>query len=140
MTRTTILSIAVAGAAMALSGGALAHDPPPGESKQVRRVIVLDGAHAAKDGERRVNILGGGGVHVLRDCDGERSEIDETSGDKERTRILLCSDSKVSPADRAKRLEEALGRIRLQDDLSPEHRARVETALQQAIARLREAN
>ena len=140
MTRNRIFITAAAGAAMAFSGAALAHDPAPGEDKQVRRIIVLDGAHATQDGERRIAFKSGDKVHVLRHCDGERSEIDETSGDKERTRIVLCSDSSVSAADRAKRLEEALGRIRLQDDLSPEHRARVETALQEAIARLRQTN
>ena len=135
---TGTITLAAAGILLALSGTALAHDPPAGEGKQVRRVIVLDGAPATDDLQRRVELMRGDKAHALRNCDGERSEIDETSGDKERTRIIICSDPNVSTADRAKRLEDALGRIRLEDDLSPEHRARVETALQQAIAKLRE--
>jgi hypothetical protein len=140
MTRNSTLAIAAAAGAalLGLSAAALAHDPPAGDGKQIRRVIVLDGKHAGEDGERRIEHFRRSPGEGLRECVGERTEIDEGAGDKERTRIIVCSDSKVSAEDRAKRLEETLGRIRDDEHLSAEHRARVETALQNAIARLRE--
>ena len=124
---------------LGLSAAALAHDPPvdKSERKQVQRVIVVKDGEGKELAEHRIEDLRRHRDEALAKCSGERSEIDERS-DKERTRIVLCSDS-ASSADRVKRLEEALGRIRDDDHLSAEHKAKVETALQQAIARLREA-
>jgi hypothetical protein len=75
-----------------------------------------------------------------RQCLGARNEVDEKT-EGERTRIVICSrGDEMAAADRTRRLEEALERIRGDEHLSPEHRARVEAALQGAIARLRETN
>jgi hypothetical protein len=70
---------------------------------------------------------------------GEETKIDETTGG-ERTKILFCGDDKLSSAERAKKLEEALAKLRSEDHLGAEHKAKVEGALEAAIARLRAAN
>jgi hypothetical protein len=54
--------------------------------------------------------------------------------------VLCGAGSQLSSADRAKRLEELLARLRSDGQFSAEHKARVEAALQEAIAKLRAAN
>jgi glycerate kinase len=126
-------------ALIGFAGAASAHDPEKGA--RVERIIILDKGEAAKKGAkaplRRVEI-----VRLHEDgpgrCAGEVSDVDTASGG-ERTRIRLCAPAKGNAEERIKRLEEALGRIREDDRISADHRAKVETALQDAIARLRDA-
>ncbi|TFI58687.1 hypothetical protein E2493_08610 [Sphingomonas parva] len=119
------------------AAAALAREPDgKGERKEIQRIIVIKDGEGKEHAERRIEEIRRGRDLAMSECKGERSEIDERS-DKERTRILVCS-TQLSSADRTKRLEETLERIRKDDHLSAEHKAKVETALEQAIARLRE--
>ncbi len=141
---TTLIRLALpalAVPALVLSAGAAsAHPHPDGDGKEpVRKIIVLDGKHGAKDGKDRVRQF-----HFRRgadgrfQCDGEPTKVDETTGG-DRTRIMICGNDKLSAADRAAKLEETLARIRSDDHLGAEHKAKVEAALSAAISRLREA-
>lgn len=136
------ITFAAAGASLALAGAVLAHPHEGGDGKEkIQKVIVLNGKHDGKDGEKRVRefrVLRGEGGE-LRCPDGDATKIDETT-DGDRTKILICGGDKVSGADRAKKLEEALARIRSHDHMGAEHKAKVEAALQDAIARLRATN
>lgn len=134
-----------AAAVAGLSGTALAHpDHEGGDRKKVHKVVILDGKHGGKhDGKaghervREFRMLRGEGRGF--DCPaGEETRVDETTGG-DRTKILICGDDKASAAERAAKLEEALARIRGEDHLSAEHKAKVEAALSAAISRLREA-
>jgi hypothetical protein len=131
-----------------LAGTALAHpDHGDGDKKKVHKVVILngkhDGKHAgkhdAKRGHERVRefrMLRGEGRGF--DCpEGEQTKIDETTGG-DRTKIVICGDDKLSAAERAAKLEETLARLRAEDHLSAEHKAKVEAALSAAISRLRE--
>ena len=135
-----VLSAAVTAivASLGLSAAGLAHDGSDGKSerKEIQKIIIVRDGDGEQQVDRRIEEFRHDREAAIARCKGERSEIDERS-DKERTRIVVCADS-LSSADRAKRLEEALGRIRKDEHLSAEHKARVETALEQAIARLRE--
>lgn len=130
-----------AAASVALAGVALAHPHEGGEGKdKVQKVIVL----SKRDGK-----AGGEPPRHFRMMRGERGEftcpagdstrIDETTGG-ERTKVVICGDDKMSNADRAKKLEETLARIRSEDHLSAEHKGKVAAALEEAIARLRSSN
>jgi hypothetical protein len=127
---------AIAAALMAIPALALAHPHADGDRKQVDRVIILKDRHE-----------GGPGKHVRRfhierldeKCEGEATKIDEASGD-ERTQLFLCHDGKAPRAEQAKRLEKVLERIRSDEHFSAEHRAKIESALQEAIGRLRATN
>jgi hypothetical protein len=115
---------------------AAAHPHPEGDGKKVDRMVILENKHHGEAG-KRVRAF-----HLDRadmECEGEATKIDETS-DKERTKIFLCHDGKGSRAEQAERLEKALARIRSEDHLSAEHKAKVETAIQEAIGRLRATN
>ena len=139
----TSLALKLAAAAsVALAGAALAHPHEGGDGKgSVDKVIVLTGKHDGKDAGKRVRefrmLRGPGGEFTCPN--GEATKIDETTG-SDRTKILICGDDKLSGADRAKKLEETLARIRAEDHLGAEHKAKVEAALQEAIARLRATN
>ena len=145
-------------------GAALAHPHPDGDDdggKKVERIVIVedgkDGGHHAKgDRVRRVEIIrpgehrsSGDGTHVrhfemrghgaLADCAGGEKIVDESAveGGK-KTKIVICA--KGSPtAATAERLEKALARIRSDDELSVEQKARIETALRSAINQARSA-
>ena len=141
-TRTSNALKLAAAASVALAGGAFAHPHEGGEGRdKIQKVIVLTGKHDGKDAHKRVRefrILRGEGGELT--CpNGDATKVDETT-DGERTKILICGDDKLSRADRAKKLEEALAKMRSHDHLSGEHRAKVEAALQEAIERLRATN
>ena len=145
MRRTTILTIAAAASAV-LSGAAFAHPHPDGEGKaSVQQVIVLNSRQTNKeDGKetgkpvREFRMMQGAGAEFT--CpNGDSTKIDETTGG-ERTKVLICADDKLSSAERATKLGEALARIRSNDSLGAEHKAKVEAALGGAIARLRASN
>ncbi|HWH17899.1 MAG TPA: hypothetical protein VNT77_06115 [Allosphingosinicella sp.] len=116
------------------------------EDKKVEKIVILErvgGDHkAGKEGEGksfRIHRLDGGPEIALRDCDGDKTEVNEGTG-KERTHIILCGKDGVSAEDRVKRLEELRTKLAQNDKLSAEHRSRVEAALQKAIERLRAGN
>lgn len=141
-TRNRIGLTLAAAASVALAGAALAHPHEGGEGKdKVHRVIVMNGKHDGKDADKRVRefrmLRGEGGE--FKCPNGEATKIDETTGG-DRTKILICGDDKLSGAERAKKLEETLAKIRAEDHLGAEHKAKVEAALQEAIARLRASN
>jgi rhodanese-related sulfurtransferase len=154
-------AILVAGAA----GAAFAHPHPggDGDGKKVERIVIIrDGAggdHHGKPGThevRRFEIIGADGAHhggpgepvvrrfemhgdMLDRCDGGEKVVDESAdaGDK-KTKVVICTKGRPSAAS-AERLEEALARIKTNDELSAEQKARITTALQSAIDRARSA-
>jgi hypothetical protein len=132
----------LAAASVAVTGAALAHPHEGGDDKdKIQKVIVLSGKHDLKDAEKRVRefrmVRGENGEFTCPN--GDETKIDETTGG-DRTKIVICTNDKLSGADRAKRLEETLNRLRGEEHLSAEHKAKVESALQEAIARLRASN
>ena len=126
----------LAALAVAAPASSLAHPHPEGEGRKHDRVIILE-KHEGGPGKR---LRAFHADRAAMKCDGEdATKIEETSQD-EKTKFFFCHDGKASPAAKADRLEKALSRIRAEDHLSPEHKARVEAAMQQAIGRLRAAN
>ena len=115
----------------------------PGEHGDARseRVIVRthrrEGAGAADNADRHVEVLRRDGELVIPRCeDGQRDEINEGT-DSDRTRIILCSRGSISPAERAERLQHVRDRLAQDGELSAEQRARVTAAIDRAIANLR---
>jgi hypothetical protein len=140
-TVTNICLKLAAAASVALAGAALAHPDTGGDKDTIQRVIVLSGKHDMKDADKRVREF-----RMIRGANGEfscptgdQTKIDETTGG-DRTKVLICSDDKLSSADRAKKLEETLAKIRSENHLGGEHKAKVEAALQEAINKLRASN
>jgi hypothetical protein len=133
-----------AAAALLLAGtgaAALAHPHPDGEGKTVERIVIVhDGkggaGHESGDRVRRFEMHGAG---RLADCEGGEKIVDEASdeGDK-KTKVIICRKGAPTAAD-AERLEQSLARIRDNDHLSDEQKARIETALRSAIDRARNA-
>lgn len=159
------LGLAAAALLLAGAGGAvLAHPHPDGDGAKVKKfVIINDGGehHAKGKGERirHVEILRdgksgehhaggpGGRVHRfemhgaggLADCDGGEKIVDEQSGEGgKKTKVVICRKGAPTAAD-AKHLEDTLARIKDNDHLSDEQKARIETALRSAIDRARSA-
>lgn len=60
--------------------------------------------------------------------------------EKEKARIVLCTKGKLTGEERAKRLEELRTRLAQRDQLSPEAKAKIEAAIQEAINRARAGN
>jgi hypothetical protein len=143
MNTGTRITLALATAAsVALAGAALAHPHEGGDGdKRVQKVIVLSDKNVGKGAEKRVRefrmMQGKDGTFTCPN--GEETKIDETTGG-DRTKILICGDDRLSDAERATKLEETLAKIRAEDHLGTEHKAKVESALQDAIARLRARN
>ena len=134
--------VAASVGALGLAAPGLAH-PHSGEGeKKVEKVIILSGKHEAKDGARlprQFHMLRERGKEGLVGCEGEKTEVNETTtgNGSEKTRIVFCHDDKLSAAERAEKLEQSLARIRSDEHLSGEHKAKVEAALSEAIAKLR---
>jgi hypothetical protein len=129
-----------AAAVAGLAGAAAAHpDHEGGEKKKVHKVVVLNGKHDAKAAHERIREfrMRRGEGHGFDCPEGAETKIDETTGG-DRTKIVICGDDKLSAAERAAKLEETLAKLRAEDHLSPEHKAKVEAALSAAISRLRE--
>ena len=140
-----MLKLAAAAALVGTAGigaAAIAHPHPDGEGKEVRRIVVLDGEGKEKVKDARTRRFHIDRAERLAECKGEKTEIDETTGDseKQRTRIVICGEGGADRAARAEKLEKALARIGENDELSAEHRERVTTALREAISRMRETN
>jgi hypothetical protein len=129
-----------AAAAVFLAGGiavgapaAAQDEPADAHQTRVERVIVLsDKDHNDGEARQRIRVLDVNGDHP--GCD--KTEVNDDEG-REKTKVVICGDDHASAADRAARLEKALGRIQQNDELSAEHKARVTAALQEAIERLR---
>lgn len=140
-TSTSIALKLAASASLALAGAALAHPHEGGEGKEKVQVIVMNSKHDGENAGKHVRefrmLRGEGGAFTCPN--GDETKIDETTGG-DRTKILICGDDKLTSAERATKLEETLTRIRGQEHLSAEHKAKVETALEAAIARLRASN
>lgn len=110
----------------------------PGAKTEQVMIIKRDGAQSGEGGEhaiRRFRIEGDSAGH----CTGQKDEVNEASSDgREHTRILLCSgNTQLSAAERADRLEKVLSRLEARNDLSTEQKAKVTTALREAIDRVR---
>jgi hypothetical protein len=139
--RNIYLAAATAAAAglagLGFSSPGYAHD----EHKVEKVIVITDhnkagGKHARK-GRHHIRTVHVDGAARLARCDGQRSEIDEsTDAGREKTRIVICG-RELSPAKHAEHLERALSRIQDNDELSAEHKEKVTAALREAIDRLR---
>ena len=67
------------------------------------------------------------------------TERPDGAGEAHQDKVVICSRGDVSAEDRAKKLESALARINSNDDLSAETKAKITTALREAIGRLNTA-
>ena len=148
-------SLMIAGA----GGAAIAHPDSGPDGKKVERVVIIrDGRghedHAKGERVRRFEIIRDGDEHA--EADGPRirrfdmrgpgAMVDCADGDKvvdesaeeggKKTKVVICTKGQPSAAT-AQRLEEALARIKTNDELSDEQKARIETALRSAIDRAR---
>jgi hypothetical protein len=159
------LGFAAAALLLAGAGGAgLAHPHPDGDGDggKVTKFVIIedghDGAHRAEGrgervqrfkivrqsedaghraGDERVRHFEMHGAGGLASCDGGEKIVDESAGDGNKTtKIVICRKGAPSAAE-AKHLEDALARIRTNDDLSDEQKAKIETALRSAIDRAR---
>jgi hypothetical protein len=107
-----------------------------GENVRIVR-IERDGPHAMDDARIRAFHFDGGN---MENCEGERIASADTGEDSSsRTRVLICSEGQLSEAQRIEKIERVLERIRANETLSAEHKARVTAALEEAIASMRAA-
>ena len=108
-----------------------------GKGKPVRTFHIERHGDHGKDGGRHVRAFRIDGDNMI-DCDGEKTEVDEsTGGERERTRVVICGKGDLNAAQRIERLEQALGRINANQELSVEHKEKVTAALREAMERLR---
>jgi hypothetical protein len=130
-----------AAASVLAAGAAFAHPHEEVDGKDKVKVMIMSdkkGGKEAMERMREFRMLRGPNGDVT--CpDGKAANVDETTGG-ERTKILICGNDKLTGAERAKRLEEMLAKMRANNSLGGEHKAKVEAALQQAIERARAAN
>lgn len=160
------LGLAAAALLLAGAGGAaLAHPHPDGDDgeKKVKRFVIIEdgkghGDHARGKRVHRVEILRDGERHAgdhgprvrhfemrghgaLVDCDGGEKVVEESGEeDGKKTKVVICTKGGGRPtAATAERIEKALARIRSSEELSPEQKARIETALRSAMERARSA-
>lgn len=157
--------LGLAAAALLLAGvggAALAHPHPDGDGddKKVKRFVIVedgkgDGHHGKGKRVRHVEILRDGEHHgdghgprvrrfemhghgALVDCDGGEKIVEESGEeDGKKTKVVICTKGDRPTAATAERIEKALARIRSNDELSDEQKARIETALRSAIERAR---
>lgn len=113
--------------------------------KTVERDVIVTrpGTDLPRNGEREIRIIRTPGqppapeLAMIRDCEGARkfeTEADGTrDGKKTRTRVLLCSKGAETDVAWVQRLRDAAKRIEGDENLSPETKARVVAALNQAI-------
>ncbi len=138
-------------AGLGLGSAGLAHEPGEGDDgDRVEKVIVITDKHGGdrhverhierhveRHVERRGQAMRHGRHFAMADCEGARTAISESTGDREQTRIVVCDKGSHSAAQRIERLEHALERINSNDHISAEHKEKVVTALREAIGRLR---
>jgi hypothetical protein len=143
-------------------GAAFAHPHPDGDGgeKRVKRFVIVedgkgDGHHAKGKRVRRIEIIRDGEHHAghdgprvrrfemrghgaLVDCEGGEKIVEEgAEEDGKKTKVVICTKGDRPTAATAERIEKALARIRANDELSDEQKARIETALRSAIDRAR---
>jgi hypothetical protein len=140
-TSTSIALKLATAASVALAGAALAHPEHGGDGKnEVQQVILLSKADGKGPHEAVRQFRMMRGENGTFTCpNGDETKIDETTGG-ERTKVLICSDDKLSNADRARKLEETLAKLRSGEHLGAAHKDKVEAALQEAINKLRASN
>lgn len=131
-----ILTIGAAALACALATAPAAAD----DGRKTEKIIIIDNGdgHAPADapGVHRFKVERLGDADSR--CSGNKDEVNEASPDgKQRTRIMVCTGTQISAAERAEKLEQVLNRLEARDDLGPDQKARVTTALREAISRLR---
>ena len=100
------------------------------------RSFHIERAGKPGDGERHVRIMRFDG-DALADCGGEAIVRSETGDEKDKTKVIICSKGELSQAQRVEKIEQVLERLRTNDRLSAEQRARVTEALQRAIEEMR---
>jgi prophage tail gpP-like protein len=129
-------------ASVLLGGAALAHPHPDGDAKErtTERIVIVsekrDAEHGAQDARERIREFRIEGRDVMADCGGDKTEVEESTGDKEKTRIIIC-DAGANGAERAEHLERALARIEANEALSAEHKVRITAKLREAIDKAR---
>jgi hypothetical protein len=130
------LSLLVAGAA---ATPLLAH---PGEHQQKHKIIIMtEGDDGDAMGEAHAEAREHGSRVMVAECGGDKTEFSGSSDAKrEKARVVICNRGNVSAADRARRLEHVLARINADDELSAETKAKISTALRDAIGRLNTAH
>lgn len=140
--RTIHLAVAASLAAALAAAPSLAQQAPANDEIKVNRVIVL--TRADKDGkpgdtrEIRLRANGGGPLNdiILTDCDGEKTEVNQSTGNQ-KTKIIYCGKAGMTGEERARKLEELRAKLAQGDHLGAEHRASVDAALQEAINQAR---
>jgi hypothetical protein len=152
------LGLAAAALLLAGAGSAvLAHPDGDGGGRKVKRIVIIedgkgDEHHAKGEHVRRVEIIRDGEHHAdarirhfeirdhaIVDCEGGDKIVDDSADDGgKKTKVVICTKGQPSAAS-AERIEEALARIRSNDELSVEQKARIETALRSAMERARSA-
>jgi hypothetical protein len=125
-------------AAVLLGGAAIAHPHSDGDAKEKRteRIVIVSEKGDREHSRERVREFRMEDRDGMAHCGGDKTEVDESTGDKERTRIVICGDGADSAA-RAEHLERALARIQDNDSLSAEHKARISAKLREAIDKAR---
>jgi hypothetical protein len=137
------LKLALASLLVAGSGAAFAQDTETGKVQQ-RKVIIVEEHHDA-DGKDHARMQHHGTAMAIADCGADKTLFSDAGeeqageGKTKKTKILICSRGDASAEERAKRLERALARISADEDLSPETKTRITTALRDAIARVNTA-
>jgi hypothetical protein len=129
----------IAGAA-AFAAPALAH-PEGGKTDRIM-ILHTDGGEQGEAGKRPLrefHVMRMDGKGPAERCDGDKTEIEDEK-DGRKTRFFLCTDGRLSSAERAEKMEQALERIQSNEHMSAEHKERVAVALREAISRVRETN
>ena len=111
-------------------------DEPEGGKQEKQKIVIITERHG-DGGEAHGEAIRHGSRTIVADCGGDKTEVSGDDAAKgQKTKIIICNRGDVSAADRAKRLEHALERINSNDELSAETKAKITTALRDAIARL----
>lgn len=124
-------SLALAAAAFP----ALAQEQDAPDVKKRERIVIVESDGEGHDlGEHVVRIRRPGvpprvRVHMMRDCEGEKTEV-SAGGDDDKTKIVFCGKPGMSAAERAEKLEQMLGRLAERDTKAAERRSRLQAALQ----------
>jgi hypothetical protein len=146
---TRLRRILLPAAAALLAGGAafavpaLAHPHADGKTDRIM-ILHSDGADhgdrkaGAKSAPRQFHVMRFDGKDSPIHCDGDKTEVSTDEKDGRKTRFFVCTDDKLTGAQRAEKLEQALERIQANEHLSAEHKERVTGALRDAIGKMRE--
>lgn len=112
--------------------GEASSDAPRTERRQTVIVTDRDGGETAEERQVRIHA---DRLELSGDCD-NRDAV-EAQGDRQQTRIVVCSRGESTPAERADRLQRARDRLAGESELSGEQRERMLAAIDREIARLR---